>query len=74
MSNIRELVIRAIRESSLSQNEISRRTGINISLLNRTLHRTANLSFESLEELLKVLGFELVLRKKGKATRGKRNN
>jgi transcriptional regulator with XRE-family HTH domain len=61
---IREQIQQAIRDTGLTQREVSRATGINETLLSRFNHGLREMSYKSIDQLLDRLGFEIVVRRK----------
>jgi transcriptional regulator with XRE-family HTH domain len=59
---IRERIQDAIRDTGLSQREVSRVTGIDETLLSRFNRGLREMSFETIDRLMNALGLEIVIR------------
>ena len=59
---IRERIQAAIRDTGLSQREVSRATGIHETLLSKFNRGLREMSFISIDQLLDRLGLEIVIR------------
>ena len=69
MATVLEQVRRAIKASSKTRYRLSKETGIGEPQLCKLMAGKAGLSIESLEELAKALGLEVVIRPKRKKGR-----
>jgi transcriptional regulator with XRE-family HTH domain len=59
---IRERIQEAIRDTGLTQREVSRATGVDETMLSRFNHGLREMSFKSIDQLLDRLGLEIVIR------------
>jgi transcriptional regulator with XRE-family HTH domain len=59
---IRERIQEAIRDTGLTQREVSRAIGINETMLSKFNHGLREMSFKSIDQLLDRLGLEIVNR------------
>jgi transcriptional regulator with XRE-family HTH domain len=59
---IHECLIRAIRDTGLSQREVSRVTGVDETLVSRFLRGLRQPNFETIDKILDALGLEIVVR------------
>ena len=59
---IRVVIQGAVRDTGLSQREVSRATGIDETMLSRFNHGLREMSFKSIDQLLDRLGLEIVIR------------
>jgi transcriptional regulator with XRE-family HTH domain len=59
---IRERIQEAIRDTGLTQRELSRATGVDETMLSRFNHGLREMSFKSIDQLLDRLGLEIVIR------------
>ena len=66
---IREQLQAAIRDTGLSQREVSRVTGIDETLLSRFNRGLREMSFKSIDQLMDGLGLEVVIRPRAKSPR-----
>jgi transcriptional regulator with XRE-family HTH domain len=61
---IRERLIQAIRDTGISQREVSRITGIDETLISRFLRGEREMSFKTIDRLLDGLELEVVVRRR----------
>jgi transcriptional regulator with XRE-family HTH domain len=59
---IHECLIRAIRDTGLSQREVARVTGVDETLVSRFMRGLRQPSFETIDRLMDGLGLEVVVR------------
>jgi transcriptional regulator with XRE-family HTH domain len=59
---IGERLIQAVRDTGLSQREVSRVTGVDETLISRFMRGLRQPNFETIDQLLDALGLEIVVR------------
>jgi transcriptional regulator with XRE-family HTH domain len=67
---IRERIQEAIRDTGLTQREVSRATGIDETMLSKFNHGLREMSFQSIDQLLDRLGLEIVIRPRHNTRKG----
>jgi transcriptional regulator with XRE-family HTH domain len=67
---IREQIQQAVRETGLSQREVSRVTGLDETMLSRFNRGQRELTFQSIDRLLDRLGLEITIQPRRSTTKG----
>jgi transcriptional regulator with XRE-family HTH domain len=61
---IRDQILQAMRDSGLTQREVSRVTGLDETMLSRFNRGQREMTFKSIDQLCERLGLELVIRRR----------